>query len=147
MPWKETCTVDEREAFVQAWLSREFSMSELCTRFAVSRPTGYKWVERFCAEGMLGLADHSRAPALHPNATAADQVAAILALKRRHASWGPITVRDWLRREHPAQHWPAASTIGTLLKAHGLVEPRRTRRPQAPPRASSHWAINGSAIH
>ena len=42
MPWKETCAMEEREAFVQAWLSREFTMSELCERFGVSRPTGYK---------------------------------------------------------------------------------------------------------
>jgi transposase InsO family protein len=133
MPWKETCTVDEREAFVQAWLSREFTMSELCTRFAVSRPTGYKWVERFYVEGTQGLGDRSRAPKQHPNATPTDQAATILALKRRHPSWGPITVRDWLRREHPERSWPAASTIGELLKAHGLVQPRRGRRPHTPP--------------
>ena len=57
MPWKETCAMEEREAFVQAWLSREFTMSELCQRFEVSRPTGYKWVERFRSEGRAGLAD------------------------------------------------------------------------------------------
>src|SRR5262249_10138832 len=37
-----------------------------------------------------------------------------------------------LRREHPAQRWPAASTIGELLKRHGLVQARRRRHHTAP---------------
>src|SRR5262249_2706709 len=132
MPWKETCTMEEREAFIEAWLSREFTMADLCQRFEVSRPTGYKWVERFSGEGRAGLTDRSRAPATHPNATPAEQEASILLLKRRHPSWGPITLRDALRREHPAQRWPAASTIGELLKRHGLVQARRRRHHTAP---------------
>ncbi len=27
MPWKETCTMDQRRAFIEAWLSREFIMA------------------------------------------------------------------------------------------------------------------------
>ena len=75
MPWKETCTMDQRRAFIEAWLSREFTMAELCRRFEVSRPTGYKWLERFEAEGCPGLADRSRAPQRHPNETSQQQVA------------------------------------------------------------------------
>src|ERR1700694_343942 len=77
MPWKETCAVEERAAFVRAWWSGEFTMSELCRRFNVSRPTGYKWVERGEAEGCQGLLDRPCAPYRHPNATAAGQVAAV----------------------------------------------------------------------
>src|ERR1700737_1321468 len=105
MPWKETCAMEEREAFVHAWLSREFTMSELCERFGVSRPTGYKCLRRFQVEGLPGLSDRSRAPHLQANATPAAQVAAIVALKRRHLSWGPLTLRDWLRRERPQEYW------------------------------------------
>jgi transposase len=140
MPWKETCAMEEREAFVQAWLSREFTMSELCERFEVSRPTGYKWVERFRSEGRAGLADRTRAAHRHPNALPVEQQAAILTLKRRHPSWGPITLRDWLRREQPRQNWPAASTVGDVLKRHGLVQPRR-RRWHTPPHTQPFRAI------
>jgi len=55
MPWKETCTMNERESFIQSWLSRCFSVTELCERFGISRKTGYKWIRRFKAEGMTGL--------------------------------------------------------------------------------------------
>lgn len=133
MPWKETCAMEERAAFLRAWWSGDFTMSELCRRFGVSRPTGYKWVYRGEAEGLPGLADRSRAPHSHPNGVAASQMAAILALKRRYPKWGPVALHDWLGREQPQQRWPAVSTIGAVLKRHGLVEARRRRRPHVPP--------------
>ena len=50
MPWKETCTMKERELFINAWLERVTSITQLCKRFGISRNTGYKWIERFIAE-------------------------------------------------------------------------------------------------
>ncbi len=61
MPWKETCAMEQREAFIAAWLDGGFSMSELSRRFGVSRPTAYKFVERFRHWGPAGLCDASRA--------------------------------------------------------------------------------------
>ncbi len=133
MPWKGTCAMDEKKAFVIAWRSREFSMSDLCRRFQVSRPTGYALIERAEAEGWQGLLPRSRAPHRHPNATADEQVAALLACKRRHPSWGPVTVRAWLQRTHPEVNWPAASSCGDILKRHHLVLPRPRGRRAVPP--------------
>jgi putative transposase len=141
MPWKETCAMEERAAFVRAWWSGEFRMSELCRRFDVSRPTGYKWVERGEAEGCRGLVDRPCSPHRHPNATAAEQVAAIVALKRRHPGWGPVTVHAWLGREQATTCWPAVSTVGEILKRHGLVVPRRGRRPKVPPHTQPFAAV------
>jgi putative transposase len=33
--------------FIEAHQRGEFSVSELCRRFGISRKTGYKWLERF----------------------------------------------------------------------------------------------------
>jgi putative transposase len=143
MPWKATCVMDQREAFVEAWRSREFAMTELCRRFGVSRPTGYKWVQRVLSEGRVGLRDRGREPLSHPNATPPSQVAAILELKRRHLSWGPWTLRQWLQREVPAHAWPAVSTIGELLNRHGLVQPRR-RRAHTPPHTQPFAAVSAA---
>jgi transposase InsO family protein len=143
MPWKETCAMEERAAFVRAWWSGEFTMSELCRRFDVSRPTGYKWVERGEAEGCQGLLDRPCSPYRHPNATAAEQVAAIVALKRRHPGWGPLTLHAWLGREQGAIRWPAVSTVGEILKRHSLVLPRRGRRPKVPPHTQPFAAVGG----
>jgi transposase InsO family protein len=140
MPWKETCAVEERRAFIEAWMTREFGMTELSERFGVSRPTAYKWVERFRLEGDAGLLDASCAPHHHPNAVDAQQVADILELKRCHLRWGPVTIHDWLLRERGQQRWPAASTVGQILARHGLVLPRKRRRrtpPQTLPLAAA----------
>ena len=142
MPWKETCAMDERIDFIAAWRSGEFTMTELCQRFEVSRPTGYKWVRRDEAEGRAGLQERARAPHHHPNATPAAQVAAIVTLKRRHLQWGPWTLHDWLGREYPEQQWPAVSTIGELLKRQGLVKPRR-RHHHTPPHTQPFATIAG----
>ena len=46
MPWMETKPMNERLKFVQDALSDRFTMAEVCARYGVSRPTGYKWIAR-----------------------------------------------------------------------------------------------------
>ena len=138
MPWKETCTMNERELFINAWLERVTSITQLCKRFDISRNTGYKWIERFKAEGMTGLADRSRARLTQSHRTPEAVVEKILQLKHSHSDWGPVTIASALYREQPDQSWPAISTIGEILKRHGLVKPRRKRHkvpPQSQPLA------------
>ena len=132
MPWKETCAMQERQAFIQCWLSREYNKSQLCRRFGISRPTGDKWIHRFEREGLNGLTDRSRAPR-QPGIQTPDWIVAhILRVKYRYPTWGPLPIRDWLRRERPDVAWPAVSTCGEILKRHGLVR-RRRRRHRIPP--------------
>lgn len=138
MPWKETCTMKERELFINAWLERVSSVAQLCHRFGISRKTGYKWIERFKAEGMLGLEDRSRARLTQSRRTSEAVVERILQLKHSHSDWGPVTIESALYREQPDQAWPAISTVGEILKRHGLVKPRRKRHkvpPQSQPLA------------
>jgi transposase InsO family protein len=122
----------ERQTFIQAWLTGEFSKSALCRRFGVSRPTGDKWIRRFCEEGSPGLHDRSRAPHFPANQTPQRLVEAILAAKHRFPHWGPLPIRNWLRREQPQEDWPAPSTLGEILDRHGLVQ-RRKKRHHMPP--------------
>ena len=42
----ETNKEDQRGSFVMEFLSGQWSMTELCERYRVSRPTGYKWLHR-----------------------------------------------------------------------------------------------------
>jgi transposase InsO family protein len=130
MPWKETHVEEERMRFVAACLDEEsdWTMSELCEAFGVSRKTGYKWLERYEEFGVQGLRDQCRAPKTRPNAMAAAVVKRLLELRRRHRFWGPRKIVAWLEREEPTISWPAVSTAGEILKRHGLVGPRRRRR-------------------
>ena len=76
MPWKETQVTDQRWTFIQAWLTRRWTMTELCERFGISRKTGYKFVARFEAGGKPALADQRRAPRTCPHRTTAPVEAA-----------------------------------------------------------------------
>lgn len=132
MPWARTDWMTERMKFIAAYLEYEAAFSELCLDFAISRKTGYKWVRRYEATGPAALEDRSRAPHHHPNAVAGDIVDRVLAIRRRHPRWGPRKLRIVLQRQLPRLVLPAASTIGDILKRHGLVRPRRRTRRSSP---------------
>ncbi len=132
MPWARTDWMSERLKFVAACLEHEASFSDLCLDFGISRKTGYKWVGRYRADGISALRERSRAPRCHPNAISADVVQAIIAIRRRHPRWGPRKVQVVLKRQQPRVALPAASTIGDILKRHGLVRPRRRVRRSSP---------------
>jgi putative transposase len=124
--------MDERIQFIADYLARTFTLAELCRRYGISRPTGYELIRRYQGEGPSGLGPRSRRPHTHPQATASELVHAIVAVRRKHPDWGPVKIVDRLRWRAPDRAWPAASTAGTILKAHGLVAPRRRRPPSVP---------------
>ena len=132
MPWKETCEMDEKMAFVAAWLGGELPMTALCERFGISRDTGHRLVKRYREDGAGGLESRSRAPHRHGLALADDVSAAIVSLRRERPYWGPKKLRAVLQRRDPKQLWPAPSTIGDLLRREGLSRPRRRRRTAVP---------------
>ena len=112
-------------------------MAELCRRYSVSRKTGYKWLQRYQQQSWEGLQDHSRAPQRHPGQTAAAIEQEILALAGAAQSQGRCGhvlegAAAPSERRQPDVAWPAVSTIGNLLRRHGLSVPRR-RRPRAAP--------------
>lgn len=124
--------MDERRKFVREHRRQAVSMSELCSRFGISRRTGYKWLARFDELGEPGLSDRSRAPAKHPNTTPQELENVIVELRRAHMRWGPRKLRAWLKTRRPEREWPAASTFGDILRRHGLVLPFTARR-RCPP--------------
>ena len=142
MPWKETCAMEERMKFVLECLEGEWSKAELCRIYGISRPTGDKWLLRYAEIGIEGLADRSRAPRHHPNGVSPAAEAAIVALRQAHVHWGPKKLRVLLAREGPGWVWPAASTIGEVLKRHGLTVPRKRRR-RTPPYTQPFAASDG----
>lgn len=135
LPWKETCPVDERLRFISLVNESEETFAALCEQFGISRKTGYKWVARYEASGPRGL--EARGPIAHtfPHATPTSVLDALLELRKERPTWGPKKLRTCLESQG-VERVPAASTIGELLKKHGLVRPRR-RRIQAPRAPSS----------
>src|SRR6476646_6547798 len=133
MPWEESCAMDQRVRFINDHLTREWSMTELCERYAISRKTGYKWLDRYSEFGAAGLMERSRAPLVHGGTTAPEIVAAIVKLRKKRQSWGPHKLLFKLRQRQPEVAWPSPSTVGEILKRAGEVKRRRFRR-HGPPR-------------
>lgn len=127
MPWLQTNPMDERMRFIVAHSEGLYSTSELCQRFGISRQTGYKWLGRFVAEGVQGLADRSHAPHHCPHRISAETAQALVDLRRTHPRWGPVTLLGRLAKLKPEWQLPAPSTVGDLLAREGLVHPRRRR--------------------
>src|SRR6185295_10194824 len=111
MPWKETCAMEQRMRFVLEAGAEDCVMSELCERFGISRTAGYKWLERYRAEGIDGLKDRGRAPLQHGRARPHDLVERVLALRERYPRWGAKKLRFKLAEYCPPEELPARSTI------------------------------------
>jgi transposase InsO family protein len=120
--------MDQRVAFIADWLRNEWTMTELAERYGISRKTAYKWVDRYEGDPEHGLAERSRAPKTHGRSIAEEVREAVLRLRRAHPSWGPKKLRTVLREREPDRGWPAASTMGDLLRRAGVSQPRRCAR-------------------
>jgi transposase InsO family protein len=90
----------------------------------VSRATAYKWLRRYRAGGLAGLEDRSSRPHRSPRTLPEAQVAAILVARHDHRV-GP----------HRLVHLTGSprSTIGDVLRRHGLSRLRDLERPSGIP--------------
>lgn len=120
--------MEERFRFIEEWRSGDWSLAELCRFYGVARGTGYKWVGRYEAGGLEGLKDQSRAPHEHPNAISEAMEDLIISMREKHPSWGAPKIRGKLETEGGDKKIPAESTIGAILKRHGLTVRRKRRR-------------------
>jgi transposase InsO family protein len=130
MPWKEVSSMEQRIRFVSLAESGRFEILGLCRDFGISRKTGYKWIGRYRQYGSEALKDQSRAPKRVPSRTDGEVEAMVVSERRKHPTWGPKKIERVLEVVHHLERVPARSTIGEILKRHGMVEARR-RKPGA----------------
>lgn len=150
MPWTERTLMDDRLCFVAMCLRDDEPMRALCARYGISRKTGYKWLERYRADGAAGLTDQSRARQNQTLSIDPETAATILALREKRPTWGPRKLLGRLVLDHPDRGWPAASTVGDLLRREGKSCPRTriardpaTARPSVEPAApNDSWAAD-----
>ena len=155
MPWMETVPVDQRSAFIADHRRALYPVTELCARYGISRKTGYKWLERFDAEGRRGLVDRSRAPHHCPHRIDAVTAELLCAARRKHPDWGAGKLLDFLAPRHPTVEWPAVSTVAICsrgaawCRSAGVGGPTNTpgscHRPRPSPTISGRWTSRDSS--
>jgi putative transposase len=121
MPWSQTSPMAQNTQFIADYWRDRLSVTELCALYGVSRKTAYTWIDRDLTHGPQGLEARSRRPRTSPRHTPDHMVAAILDARRRHPSWGAKQLVAILSTRHPRWPGPARSTIGDILRCHGLV--------------------------
>jgi len=150
MPFKETCPLEERIGMLRDYDTGAFTVGELAARYGVSRETFYVWKGRRESGEERWFEERSRAPGHCPHATSEEEVAAIVAMRKCFPRFGAKKVRAKLVEKHPGAAWPAASTIGDILKRKGLIAAQeRARKPVAQgeivagaAEANGEWSID-----
>jgi transposase InsO family protein len=146
MAWRETSPMEQRVDFIRDVRTGLFTMTELADTYGISRKTGYKWIDRYEADGIDGLRDRSRRPHCSPTAIDDDVIEQLVALRTHHPFWGPKKLLAVLACQQPEVAWPSCSTVSAVLKRDGLVAPRLSRRRRwqhaAPPPRSPITAPN-----
>jgi transposase InsO family protein len=127
MPWKEIGVMDQKFSFVIKALSREIPFAELCKEYCIAPKTGYKWLKRFKDRGRIGLAELSRRPSSSPWTISADDALEIVALKKKHPTWGARKIRILYRRIHPSDNLPALSTFTRIFERAELVHHKKRK--------------------
>lgn len=134
MPWRDYSIMEEKLAFINEYLSGSWTMKDLCESFAISRVTGYKYLDRFRTYGIPGLLESPRNPHSCPHKTPVAIEDAIIALRKEHPRYGAEKLSTILLANDPTLSLPSIPTINNILKRKGLIIPRKRIRRIVPVR-------------
>lgn len=118
MPWEKTDVSEQRVKFVVRAVSGKERMTELCREFGISRPTGYRWRQRFeQSYSVTGVLERSRRPAHSPWRTELNKEERVGVLRQQYG-WGAKKIEVLLREEGTQL---TVTTINRILKRRGWV--------------------------
>lgn len=127
--------VEQRLDVVRAVLAGA-EVNEVAARAGVHRSTVHRWVTRYLAGQIGGLADRSHRPVSSPNQVTEQVEVLVAEMRREHPRWGAKRIRlEMLRVKGP---WvrddvvvPSERTIVRILHRQGLVRARPRKRPRS----------------
>jgi len=129
MPFGVQTMAEQRTSLVEEIQAGERSISELCHKYGISRPTAYKWLER--REHGESMESRSKAPLNSPNKTDPAAESAIVQARRQHPCWGGRKLKAYLERRG-AIGMPSAKTVTAILHRNGLISKEASD-------AAAHW--------
>lgn len=133
MSWKEVNPMQQKILFIADYLRQTSNLSDLCSRYGISRKTGYKWIQRFESTGINGLNEQTRRPNANPLQTPYRIQQAIIELRQKYQIIpGAKKIQVMLAQRYPNITIPSKSTIYNILNRAGLIQARRRRRQVEP---------------
>lgn len=119
MSWQETNVMEQRIKFVVRASELKGSFSGLCAEFGISRPTGYRWVNRFEEVKQYALLqEKSRRPHHSPTRTPDEIQKEVKNLREKHG-WGAKKLHVLLRQKGFSV---AVITVNRILKLENLID-------------------------
>jgi putative transposase len=125
MPWKTTTQQEQRFDLVRQIQSGHWSITQVCRRFHISRPTAYKWLRRFRTGRLKALQDRSRRPKHVRGRPSQLWLDRLRRLRRRRPSWGARKLHYRLGQRFGFECCPSVGAMGRWLKRWGLACGRR----------------------
>ena len=130
MPWKDKGLMMLREELVAKATQKLASVSQLCKEYNISRPTAYKWLNRYIEDGILGLQDRSKRPSYMPSKTNSDIVELITQARDKYPAWGAKKLRQLLINEGH-KNLPSLSSFGRILQRENKIAPKDSEQRKA----------------
>lgn len=118
MPWECKTLEHTRQEFVAKAISKNDSISSLCRQYGISRPTAYKWIERY--KNGEDLSNRSHEPLFKPLKTSPYMEELILNVRLQHPTWGARKLKQFLQNKG-YEDLPAISTVSNILKRNGCI--------------------------
>lgn len=122
--------MSERHEFVLLASYEDANIRQLCRRFGISSRTGYKWLNRFRQQGVVGLSDQCRRPLNSPKRTPLTMERTVIAAHRKYHGWGGWKLQQRLL-DLGHQSVPSPNTITAILRRHHLLEPHESAKHRA----------------
>ena len=117
--------------------ARQHGIKAAARAFQTTVPTVRKWLRRYAGQGLKGLQELTRAPHSCPHKITGELAARVVELRRQLPTFGARRLQlEW---ELPLGH----TAIERILRAHGLLRPRRRRyqRKQDLAARKATWAL------
>ena len=118
---------EQRHQSVLAVIGEGGTVTEVASRWGVSRQSVHGWLSRYERGGLEGLADRSHRPSSCPHQMDPQVEAVVLEMRRVHRSWGARRIAFELGRRDGGPV-PSESGIYRALLRAGLIEPGARRR-------------------
>jgi putative transposase len=116
--------MNKRAEFASRAMSTE-NFRALCREYGISARVGYKWRDRFMAQGLCGMKEQSRRPHGCPCQLSEEEICAMVRIKERHRHWGAQKIREVYLRQHGQA--PSESSFKRVLERCGLTQKRKVR--------------------
>jgi transposase InsO family protein len=126
MPFEKKTVMEQKLEFCMLAMNDKANFSNLCRKYGISRPVGYKWLKRYLAAGVKGIEELSRKPKYSPSRINSAIEDYIVRLRKDNRDWGSKKIHKIMKNQqqqgvYPFNIIPCKNTITSVFKRNELI--------------------------